>query len=76
LCHEGARWNEVVKDAIMDYIHRLEERKMEVTTEELLRELGEEFADDLAKISMEEAVKSYKEMREKEWKRYYTIQAV
>jgi deoxyhypusine synthase len=76
LCHEGARWNEVVKDAIMDYIHRLEERKMEVTTEELLRELGEEFADDLAKIRMEEAVKSYKEMREKEWKRYYTIQAV
>ena len=49
---------------------------MEVTTEELLRELGEEFADDLAKIRMEEAVKSYKEMREKEWKRYYTIQAV
>jgi len=33
---------------------------MEVTTEELLEELGEEFAADLAKISMEEAVRSYR----------------
>ena len=28
-------------------------------------------AEDLAKISMQEAVKSYKEMREKEWERFY-----
>ena len=29
-------------------------------------------AEDLAKISMEEDVKSYKEMREKGWERFYT----
>jgi predicted hydrocarbon binding protein len=74
--HKGVGWSEVVRDAIMDYIYRLEERKLEVTTAELLEELGEEFAEDLAKISMEEAVKSYEKMREKKWKRFYTIQAV
>jgi predicted hydrocarbon binding protein len=74
--HKGVEWSEVVRDAIMDYIYRLEERKLEVTTAELLEELGEEFAEDLAKISMEEAVKSYEKMREKKWKRFYTIQAV
>jgi len=74
--HEGIRWSEVVKDAIMEYIHRLEERKMEVTTEELLEELGDEFAKELSEISLEEAMRSYEEMREKEWRRYYTIQAV
>jgi len=74
--HEGVRWSEVVKEAIMEYIYRLEERKMEVTTEELLEELGEKFAKELSEINMEEAVKSYEVMREKEWKRYYTIPAV
>jgi predicted hydrocarbon binding protein len=74
--HKGVEWSEVVRDAIMDYIYRLEERKLEVTTAELLEELGEEFAEDLAKISMEEAVKSYEKVREKKWKRFYTIQAV
>ena len=64
--HEGVGWSEVVRDAIMDYIYRLEGRKMEVTTEELLEERGEEFTKDLAKISIEEAIRSYKEMREKE----------
>ena len=70
--YKGVGWSKVVRDAIMDYIYRLEGQKIEVTTEELLEELGEEFAEDLAKISMEEAVKSYKEMREKEWRRFYT----
>lgn len=37
---------------------------MELTTEELL----EVLAVDLAKICMEEVVKSYKEIREREWK--------
>ena len=74
--HEEVSWSEVVKEAILEYIHRLEERKMEVTTEELLEELGEEFAKELSEISFEEAVRSYEVMREKEWKRYYSIQAV
>jgi hypothetical protein len=74
--HRGIRWTEVMKKAIMDYIYRLEEGKHEVTTEELLEELGSEFEKELSEISFEEAVGLYEKMREKEWRRFYTIQAV
>ena len=74
--HRGIRWTEVVKKVIMDYIYRLEEGKLEVTTEELLEGLGSEFEKDLSEISFEEAVGLYEKMREKEWGRFYTIQAV
>ena len=69
------RWNEV-KDAIISYIRRLEKHGLEATTEELLAELGEDFMKELSEISFEEAVNAYEKMREKEWKRLYTIQAV
>jgi len=74
--HSGIRWTEVIRNAIMDYIHRLEEGKLEVTTEELLEELGSDFEKDLSEISFEDAVGLYEKMREKEWSRFYTIQAV
>ena len=74
--HKETRWTEVVKKVIMDYIHRLEEGKHEVTTEELLEELGSEFAKDLSEIRFEDAVGLYEKMRDKEWRRFYTIQAV
>ena len=44
-----------------------------ITTEELLKELGVEFAADLAKISMEEAVKSYNGMRRCERRNVSTV---
>ena len=74
--HKEIRWTEVVKKDIMDYIHHLEEGKHEVTTEELLEELGSEFAKELSEISFEEALEFYENMRDKEWRRFYTIQAV
>ena len=74
--HKGIRWPEVIRNAIMDYIHRLEEGKLEVMTEELLKELGSEFEKDLSEINFEDAVGLYEKMREKEWSRFYTIQAV
>jgi len=74
--HKGIRWTEVVKRAIVDYISRLEEGKLEVTTEVLLEELGREFANELTEISIEDAMGFYDKMREKEWRRFYTIQAV
>jgi len=74
--HKGNSWTEVPRKAIVDYIHHLEVGKLELTTEELLKELGREFAEDLSKISFEDAVKFYENMREKEWGRFYTIQAV
>jgi len=70
------KWNEVLKDAIISYIRRLEKHGLEATTEELLAELGEDFIKELSEISFEEAISAYKKMREKEWKRLYTIQAV
>jgi len=73
--HDSVGWSEVVREAILDYIYHLEGRKREITTEELLEELGVDFVEDLANIDMEEAVKLYKEMREKEWTRFYIIQA-
>ncbi|MBA7553429.1 hypothetical protein ES705_46020 [subsurface metagenome] len=74
--HRGIRWTEVMKKAIMDYVYRLEAGKLEVTTEELLEELGSEFEKELSEISFEEAVGLYEKIREKEWERFYTIQAV
>ena len=73
--HDSVGWSEVVREAILDYIYHLEGRKREIMTEELLEELGVDFVEDLANIDMEEAVKLYKEMREKEWTRFYIIQA-
>ena len=70
------KWNEVLKDAIISYIQHLEKHGLEATTEELLAELGEDFMKELSEISFEEAVSAYEKMREKEWNRLYTIQAV
>ena len=70
------KWNEALKDAIISYIRRLEKHGLEATTEELLAELGEDFMKELSEISFEEAISAYEKMREKEWKRLYTIQAV
>ncbi|MCW7080730.1 MAG: hypothetical protein OCU16_06500 [Candidatus Methanospirare jalkutatii] len=70
------RWNEVLKDAIISYIRRLEKHGPEATTEELLAELGEDFMRELSEISFEEAVSAYDKMREKEWKRLYTLYTI
>ena len=70
------KWNEVLKDAIISYIRRLEKHGLEATTEELLAELGEDFMRELSEISFEEAVSAYDKMREKEWKRLYTLYTI
>jgi len=70
------KWNEVLKGAIISYIRRLEKHGLEATTEELLAELGEDFMRELSEISFEEAVSAYDKMREKEWKRLYTLYTI
>ena len=65
------KWNEVLKDAIISYIRRLEKQGLEATTEELLVELGKDFIKELSEISFEEAISAYEKMREKEWKTIY-----
>lgn len=73
--HPEVRWSKIARDAIIEYLQKIEGKNV-VSSDELLKELGEEFAVDLAAISLEDAIKHYKKMREAEWKRFSTIQAV
>ena len=54
------RWSEVVRKAIADYIRKLEESRVEITTEELLNDLGNDFKKSLDELELERAVEGYK----------------
>ena len=66
------RWSEVVRKAIVEYLRRLEEGGFELTTRELLDELGEDFRESLKKLSFEDSLRGYERMREAEWRRSST----
>lgn len=72
--HKEIRWSEVVRRAIADYIGKLEEKGSEITTKDLLEELGDDFRKNLSELSFEKAEKEYKKMRDAEWKRVSSIQ--
>jgi len=72
--HKEIRWSEVVRRAITDYIGKLEEKGSEITTKDLLEELGDDFRKNLSELSFEKAEKEYKKMRDAEWKRVFSIQ--
>ena len=72
--HKEIRWSEVVRRAITDYIGKLEEKGSEITTKDLLEELGDDFRKNLSELSFEKAEKEYKKMRDAEWKRVSSIQ--
>ena len=65
----------MARRAIMEYLRRIEEPYL-TSSDELLKELGSGFAEDLAKISFEKAVKHYEGMRGAEWVRSCTTRAV
>ncbi len=69
--YREVRWSEVARKAIVEYLRKLE-GEFKMSTEELLEELGEEFAKDLSAISFEKAVEWYEKMRETEWRRFFT----
>ncbi|MCD6368318.1 MAG: hypothetical protein J7L38_00805 [Thermoproteales archaeon] len=70
--YSEVKWSEVARKAIMEYLRKLEGT---VSSEELLEELGEDFARELREISLEKAANYYEKAREAEWKRYSTIHA-
>jgi len=72
--HKEIRWSEVARRAITDYIGKLEEKGSEITTKDLLEELGDDFRKNLSELSFEKAEKEYKKMRDAEWKRVSSIQ--
>ena len=61
-----------MRKAIVEYLRRLEEDGFELTTRELLDELGEDFRKSLKELSFEDSLKGYERMREAEWKRSST----
>ena len=63
------KWSEVVRKAIVDYMRKLEENRNEVSSEELLDELGEKFKKSLKELSIEKAIEGYEKMRDAEWRR-------
>jgi len=71
--YREVRWSEVVRKAIVEYLRRLEEGGFELTTKELLDELGEDFKESLKKLSFEDSLRGYERMREAEWRRNSTI---
>lgn len=73
--HKEIRWSEVVRRAINDFIGKLEEKGFDITTRDLLEELGDDFRKTLSELGFEKAVKGYEKMREAEWKRVSTTQA-
>ena len=70
--YREVRWSEVVRKAIVEYLRRLEEGGFELTTKELLDELGEDFKESLKKLSFEDSLRGYERMREAEWRRSST----
>ncbi|HEY9206156.1 MAG TPA: hypothetical protein VIO58_09560 [Candidatus Methanoperedens sp.] len=72
--HKEIRWSEVVRRAIIEYIGKLEDKGSEITTKDLLQELGDDFRKSLNELSFEKAEKEYKKMRDAEWKRVSMIQ--
>jgi len=73
--YREVKWSEVVRRAILEYLRKLEEGGLVLTTRELLDMLGREFEEKLDKISLEDFEKRYKKMKEEEWKRTSVIQA-
>jgi len=67
------KWSEVVRKAIVDYIRKLEESRVEVTTKELLDDLGDDFKKSLDELEFVKALEGYKKMRDAEWERTSTI---
>ncbi len=61
--HKEIWWSEVVRKAITEYIGKLEEKGSEITTEDLLDELGNQFKNTLNELSFEKAAKGYEKMR-------------
>ncbi len=61
--HKEIRWSEVVRKAITEYIGKLEEKGSEITTKDLLNELGDDFKNTMSELRFVEAEKGYEKMR-------------
>ena len=67
--HKEVKWSEVARKAIVEYLEKLEEDKLEISSKELLKMLGEDFIRDVESIPDEKFEEYYEKAREAEWKR-------
>jgi len=69
--HSEVNWSEVVRQAIEEYLERLEEAKSMVSSEKLVEELLKMglSLSKLKPLSSEEEERLYRELREKTWER-------
>ncbi|WP_010478591.1 hypothetical protein [Thermococcus zilligii] len=68
--HPEIRWSEVARRAIVEYLAKVEAE--ELSSEELLSLLGEDFRKELEKTPLEEYEKALEKVRDEEWKRIST----
>ena len=64
--HKEVNWSEIARRAIIKYLLELKEN---MHSKEILANLSEESKKVLFELERKKAVKIYKKMREKEWKR-------
>ena len=68
--HPEIKWSEVARRAIAEYLAKIEAE--ELSSEELLSLLGEEFRKELEETPVEKYEEALKETRDAEWKRLST----
>jgi predicted CopG family antitoxin len=69
------RWSEVAREAIVEKLERLEGPVGFSTSTSDLAKLLVKSGVNLSEVSVEDAVRYYRKMRELEWRRTSTIQA-
>ena len=68
--HPEIKWSEVARKAIAEYLAKIEAE--ELSSEEILSLLGEDFRRELEDTSIEDYEKALKKTRDAEWKRLST----
>ncbi|EEB74505.1 hypothetical protein [Thermococcus sp. AM4] len=68
--HPEIKWSEVARKAIAEYLAKIEAE--ELSSDELLSLLGEDFRKELENTPVDEYEKALKKTRDVEWKRLST----
>ena len=73
--YSEVKWSEVVREALIEYIGRLEAKERRVVSSDELSEMLKKSQLDVASIGLDKAIEYYERARELEWKRSPTTQA-
>ena len=73
--HSEVVWDEIIVEAILNHLEKLEKCRLRITTKDILENLSSDFKASLDELELEKAVEGYRKMSDAEWKRTSTIQA-